>query len=204
MWSALTCVDKASRRCRRMRPGMLSRPSARQQATSSRSGATWATTASRWRVMTGARWSRSARPWTTRTPSSGSSSWMACRSSSTLNASMKRSCGPGGTGGFLGQTDKPAEAFISADPGRWYQTPPAAEMGEENQCCSSRPKTTSASMAARKRSGGRGRPANCAAARSIPGITRPSKLRTNSLRLCSNFSVHPAVISPGDQLHRDR
>ena len=24
---------------------------------------------------------------------------------------------------FLGQTDKPAEAFISADPGRWYRAP---------------------------------------------------------------------------------
>jgi haloacetate dehalogenase len=33
---------------------------------------------------------------------------------------------------FLGQTDKPAEAFISADPGRWYQTPSPAEMGEGN------------------------------------------------------------------------
>lgn len=33
---------------------------------------------------------------------------------------------------FLGQTDKPAEAFISADPARWYQTPPPAQMGEGN------------------------------------------------------------------------
>jgi haloacetate dehalogenase len=33
---------------------------------------------------------------------------------------------------FLGQTDKPAEAFISADPGRWYRTPPPAQMGEGN------------------------------------------------------------------------
>jgi haloacetate dehalogenase len=33
---------------------------------------------------------------------------------------------------FLGQTDKPAEAFISADPGRWYQTPPPGQMGEGN------------------------------------------------------------------------
>jgi haloacetate dehalogenase len=33
---------------------------------------------------------------------------------------------------FLGQTDKPAEAFISADPGRWYQTLAPAEMGKGN------------------------------------------------------------------------
>jgi haloacetate dehalogenase len=33
---------------------------------------------------------------------------------------------------FLGQTGKPAEAFISADPGRWYRTPPPAEMGAGN------------------------------------------------------------------------
>jgi pimeloyl-ACP methyl ester carboxylesterase len=33
---------------------------------------------------------------------------------------------------FLGQTDRPAEAFISADPGRWYQTPPPGQMGEGN------------------------------------------------------------------------
>lgn len=33
---------------------------------------------------------------------------------------------------FLGQTDKPAEAFISADPGRWYRTPPPAGMGQDN------------------------------------------------------------------------
>jgi haloacetate dehalogenase len=33
---------------------------------------------------------------------------------------------------FLGQTEIPAEAFISADPGRWYRTPPPAEMGEGN------------------------------------------------------------------------
>jgi haloacetate dehalogenase len=33
---------------------------------------------------------------------------------------------------FLGQTDKPAEPFINADPGRWYQTPPPADMGEGN------------------------------------------------------------------------
>jgi haloacetate dehalogenase len=33
---------------------------------------------------------------------------------------------------FLGQTDKPAEAFISADPGRWYRTPSPAEMGADN------------------------------------------------------------------------
>jgi haloacetate dehalogenase len=33
---------------------------------------------------------------------------------------------------FLGQTDKPAEAFINADPGRWYRTPSPAEMGEDN------------------------------------------------------------------------
>jgi haloacetate dehalogenase len=33
---------------------------------------------------------------------------------------------------FLGQTDKPAEAFISADPGRWYRTPPPAQMGAGN------------------------------------------------------------------------
>jgi haloacetate dehalogenase len=32
---------------------------------------------------------------------------------------------------FLGQTDKPAEAFISADPGRWYRTPSPAEMGRK-------------------------------------------------------------------------
>ena len=30
---------------------------------------------------------------------------------------------------FLGQTDKPAEAFISADPGRWYRTPPTGRDG---------------------------------------------------------------------------
>jgi len=33
---------------------------------------------------------------------------------------------------FMGQTDKPAEEFINADPGRWYRTPPPAEMGEDN------------------------------------------------------------------------
>jgi len=33
---------------------------------------------------------------------------------------------------FLSQTDKPAEAFISADRGRWYRTPPPAEMGAGN------------------------------------------------------------------------
>jgi haloacetate dehalogenase len=33
---------------------------------------------------------------------------------------------------FLGQTEKPAEAFISADPDRWYQTPPPEQMGEGN------------------------------------------------------------------------
>jgi haloacetate dehalogenase len=33
---------------------------------------------------------------------------------------------------FMGQTDKPAEPFINADPARWYQTPPPAEMGEGN------------------------------------------------------------------------
>jgi haloacetate dehalogenase len=33
---------------------------------------------------------------------------------------------------FLAQTDKPAEEFINADPGRWYRTPSPAEMGEGN------------------------------------------------------------------------
>ncbi len=33
---------------------------------------------------------------------------------------------------FLGQTDKPAEAFINPDPGGWYRTPPPDEMGEDN------------------------------------------------------------------------
>jgi hypothetical protein len=33
---------------------------------------------------------------------------------------------------LLGQTDKPGEAFISADPSRWYQTPPPEQMGEDN------------------------------------------------------------------------
>jgi haloacetate dehalogenase len=33
---------------------------------------------------------------------------------------------------FLGQTSKPAEKFITADPGNWYSTPSPAEMGEEN------------------------------------------------------------------------
>ena len=33
---------------------------------------------------------------------------------------------------FLGQTDKPAEALISADPSRWYQTPPPEQMGAGN------------------------------------------------------------------------
>jgi haloacetate dehalogenase len=33
---------------------------------------------------------------------------------------------------FLGQTDKPAEEFISAHPGRWYRTPSPSEMGEGN------------------------------------------------------------------------
>jgi haloacetate dehalogenase len=36
--------------------------------------------------MTGARWWPSARPWITRTPCSGSWSWMACPSSSTSSA----------------------------------------------------------------------------------------------------------------------
>jgi haloacetate dehalogenase len=31
-----------------------------------------------------------------------------------------------------GQTDKPAEAFISADPGRWYRTPSPEQMGQDN------------------------------------------------------------------------
>jgi haloacetate dehalogenase len=33
---------------------------------------------------------------------------------------------------FMGQTDKPAEGFISADPARWYRTPGPSEMGEGN------------------------------------------------------------------------
>jgi haloacetate dehalogenase len=33
---------------------------------------------------------------------------------------------------FMGQTDKPAEAFINADPARWYQTPSPADMGAGN------------------------------------------------------------------------
>jgi haloacetate dehalogenase len=33
---------------------------------------------------------------------------------------------------FLGQTDKPAEAVINADPGAWYRTPSPGEMGEAN------------------------------------------------------------------------
>jgi hypothetical protein len=33
---------------------------------------------------------------------------------------------------FLGQTDKPAERVINADPDAWYQTPSPSEMGEEN------------------------------------------------------------------------
>jgi haloacetate dehalogenase len=33
---------------------------------------------------------------------------------------------------FLGQTDKPAERVISADPDGWYSTPAASEMGAEN------------------------------------------------------------------------
>ena len=33
---------------------------------------------------------------------------------------------------FLGQTDKPAEPIINADPDGWYRTPAPAEMGEAN------------------------------------------------------------------------
>ena len=33
---------------------------------------------------------------------------------------------------FLGQTDKPAERIINADPDAWYRTPAPAEMGEAN------------------------------------------------------------------------
>jgi pimeloyl-ACP methyl ester carboxylesterase len=33
---------------------------------------------------------------------------------------------------FLGQTDKPAEAFINRDPELWYSTPSPQEMGPEN------------------------------------------------------------------------
>ena len=33
---------------------------------------------------------------------------------------------------FLGQTDKPAERVISADPDAWYRTPDPAEMGAGN------------------------------------------------------------------------
>lgn len=33
---------------------------------------------------------------------------------------------------FLGQTEKPAERVISADPDAWYRTPPPEEMGAEN------------------------------------------------------------------------
>jgi haloacetate dehalogenase len=33
---------------------------------------------------------------------------------------------------FLGQTDKPAEAFINRDPDLWYSTPSPQEMGPEN------------------------------------------------------------------------
>ena len=33
---------------------------------------------------------------------------------------------------FLGQTDKPAERVIVADPDAWYETPPAADMGADN------------------------------------------------------------------------
>jgi hypothetical protein len=32
---------------------------------------------------------------------------------------------------FLGQTDKPAERVICADPAAWYRTPSAEEMGAE-------------------------------------------------------------------------
>jgi haloacetate dehalogenase len=33
---------------------------------------------------------------------------------------------------FMGQTDKPAERFINADPGAWYRSPAPDEMGEAN------------------------------------------------------------------------
>ena len=33
---------------------------------------------------------------------------------------------------FLGQTDKPAERVISADPEAWYRTPSPADMGDDN------------------------------------------------------------------------
>ena len=109
---------------------------------------------------------------------------------------------------FLGQTDKPAEAFISADPGRCYRAPrrprwgrattpacgppsvtgpwsmawarttgpacvltvptrkptgPQAGRSGVRCCCSSPPTTTWTSTAIPRRSGGRGRPARCAA-----------------------------------------
>ena len=144
---------------------------------------------------------------------------------------------------FLGQTDKPAEAFISADPGRWYRTPAPAEMGEGNYadvwaafgdravvhgmcedyraglrvdlsmrkptgpqagrsgvrcCCSSRRRTTWTSTAIPRRSGGRGRRASFAAARSTPGITRPNRRRTNSPRRSWASSGVPVLTRPLD------
>ena len=134
---------------------------------------------------------------------------------------------------FLGQTDKPAEAFISADPGRWYRTPPPAQMEKATTrtcgppsaiqpsctacarttapacastasmrkptapqagrsavrcCCSSQRTTTWTSTASRRRSGGRGRPASCAAVPSTPGITKPNRHQTNSPRHFAGFS----------------
>ena len=150
---------------------------------------------------------------------------------------------------FLGQTDKPAEAFISADPGRWYQTPSPAEMGEGTTptcgppsaiqpssmacarttapacastapmrkptgpqaarsgaqcCCSSRLATTSTSTATLRRSGGHGQPANCAAARSALGITRPNRRQTSSpWRFWSSLGV-PLLITMRDFGQRRR
>jgi haloacetate dehalogenase len=45
---------------------------------------------------------------------------------------MRRSRRPTGTGGFLGQTDKPAERVICADPDAWYRTPGPEVLGADN------------------------------------------------------------------------
>jgi haloacetate dehalogenase len=89
---------------------------------------------------------------------------------------------------FLGQTDKPAEAFISADPGRWYQTPPPGQMGEDNHADAwAAFRDPAVVHGAPRKSGGPGWPASYAAASSTPGTTKPKKRQKRSPRhFCSS------------------
>ena len=61
--------------------------------------------------------------WTTRSACRTWSSWTGCRSSSTWSAPTPTFARAWWHWWFLGQTDKPAERVICADPDAWYRTP---------------------------------------------------------------------------------